>query len=153
MDPDRLIEDVLMIFKPRAAQSEIELELNLGCKQNVQLWDTLFVQVISNIVLNAIEVLETSGESKKQIKVHTRVQGQQFICCIADNGPGVPLNIKEEVFTLFKTTKNSGTGVGLWLSRYIVERHQGTLHIETAHGGGAELVIMIPLIHPTLEGL
>jgi signal transduction histidine kinase len=152
-DPDRLIEDVLMIFKPRVAQSEIELELNLGCKQNVELWDTLFVQVISNIVLNAIEVLETSGQSKKHIKVHTRVQGQQFICSIADNGPGVPLNIQEEVFTLFKTTKNSGTGVGLWLSRYIVERHQGTLHIETAHGGGAELVIIIPLLHPTLEGL
>jgi signal transduction histidine kinase len=152
-DPDRLIEDVLMVFKPRLGQSEIALELNLDCKQNVELWDTLFVQVISNIILNAIEVLETSGQAKKHIKVRTRVQGQEFICCIADNGPGVPLNIKEEVFTLFKTTKNSGTGVGLWLSRYIVERHQGTLHIETVHGGGAELVIIIPLLHPTLEGL
>jgi len=153
VQPDRLIEDVLVVFKPRLDQSEIQVVYFLNCKEKVELWDTLFRQVISNLFLNAIEALETRQQSIKRITVSTEVVDSNFICCISDNGPGVPKSITDEVFPLFKTTKSSGTGVGLWLSKYIVERHKGTLQILQSAEGGALLRVAIPLRHPTFEGL
>jgi signal transduction histidine kinase len=153
VQPDRLIEDVISVFKSRLDQSEIQVVYFLNCKEKVELWDTLFRQVISNLFLNAIEALETRQQSIKRITVSTEVVDSNFICCISDNGPGVPKSITDEVFPLFKTTKSSGTGVGLWLSKYIVERHKGALQILQSAEGGALLRVAIPLRDPTFEGL
>jgi hypothetical protein len=152
-DPNILIQDVIMVFKTRLHHSAIQLEYQLDCNRNVELWDTLFRQVISNLILNAIEALEGSDQGFKKITIRTDEKEADFICCIADNGPGFAQHILEEGVNLFKTTKSTGTGLGLWLSQYIVERLHGSLIVEQSQQGGAQITIRIPFVHPTIEGL
>ena len=66
---------------------------------------------------------------------------------VADDGPGIPPEKREQIFTPFFTTKppGSGTGLGLAISREIVSLHKGTLELDTKAEGGAAFVIVLPM--------
>jgi signal transduction histidine kinase len=151
--PNQLIHEVVNLYQSRLRQSDIQLVMDLNCDVSVEFWDTLIRQVISNIFLNAIEALDGSARTNKKIIVHNHVEDNFFIFSISDNGPGFAQHITDGGLSLFKTTKTLGTGVGLWLSKYIIERHHGKLHLGQSPDGGALVQFMIPLLHPTMEGL
>jgi signal transduction histidine kinase len=100
-----------------------------------------------NLLSNAVEALATSGQTNKLIRIESRVnQEGQYCLVITDNGPGIRPEQESEMFNMFATFKPAGTGVGLWLSRYIVERHQGSLFYENLpKQGGVSFVITIPV--------
>ncbi len=64
---------------------------------------------------------------------------------LADNGPGVPEELREEIFNPFVTTKKTGVGLGLSIVSKIVDGHRGSIHVENAQGGGAVFTIFFPL--------
>lgn len=112
-------------------------------------------QVLMNILVNAIDALEESivsgdwSESKPQIRICTELTGdKEVIIRIADNGLGIPENVKTRLFDPFFTTKPPGKGTGLGLSisyKIITEKHQGKLQCISSPGKGTEFVIAIPL--------
>ena len=120
-------------------------------------------QVFMNILSNAIDALEegmghreeTAGEILPEIRIRTEVRHPDYVTVrIADNGPGIPLEVKSRVFEQFFTTKDvgKGTGLGLSISRQIlVENHQGSIRCESQPGEGTEFWIEIP-VHPIQEG-
>jgi signal transduction histidine kinase len=85
-------------------------------------------QVITNLLLNAIEALPHSGN------LHVRVapRGPYAIITIADNGTGIPESLRETLFDSFKSGKSEGTGLGLWIVREIVERHGGIVQYRSS---------------------
>src|SRR3546814_7705744 len=95
-----------------------------------------------NIVTNAIDAVGEQGT----ITVATRRSGDRYEISVVDDGPGVPPRLRERIFEPFFTTKDvgEGTGLGLAIAYKVVERHQGTIEIRNAAGGGSEVVIAIP---------
>jgi signal transduction histidine kinase len=62
-----------------------------------------------------------------------------------NNGPGIPYDSGVKIFNLFATSKSSGSGIGLWLSRHIIERHQGSLTFKNlSDHGGVSFIVSIP---------
>ncbi|MFO0598460.1 MAG: ATP-binding protein [Myxococcaceae bacterium] len=101
-------------------------------------------QVLLNLMLNAGQALEQSPQ--KLITVSTRAAEQFVEIVVADTGPGLAPDVKEKLFKPFFTTKRrgQGTGLGLSVSRTIVEAHRGQIRADGAPGQGATFVIRLP---------
>jgi C4-dicarboxylate-specific signal transduction histidine kinase len=100
-------------------------------------------QVLCNLILNAIEAMEGS-RIHPLLKVRANVTDQiEMLIQVIDNGPGV--DNTETIFDAFVTTKDKGMGIGLAVSRSIVEAHDGRLWAENNPGGGATFSMALPL--------
>jgi signal transduction histidine kinase len=97
-------------------------------------------QVFINIFLNAVEAVNTGGE----VTVSTEKVPSGVLVSVKDNGPGISREEREKVFDLFHTTKEGGTGIGLAISRRIVEEHGGKIEIRSEEGKGTEVLITLP---------
>ena len=108
-----------------------------------------FNQVLSNLLVNARQVLEAQPQPRR-IRISATVEAAHVQLAVADNGPGVPEALREQIFDPFFTTKPAGIGMGIGLavSRSIVEVHGGTLTLEGAEGGGARFIIRLPRRDP-----
>ncbi len=97
-------------------------------------------QVAWNIALNAAQALEGRG----LVKVATgRREGFAFLR-VADEGPGIPAEAREDLFQPFRTTKSHGTGLGLAIADRIVRAHGGRIEVESAPGRGAAFTVFLP---------
>jgi two-component system NtrC family sensor kinase len=103
-------------------------------------------QVLSNLLVNACQALEGQPQPR-QIRLAARADAEWVAIEVGDNGPGVPETIRTRVFDPFFTTKpvGSGTGIGLGVSRGIVEAHGGSLTLAPSSGHGACFIVRLPL--------
>ncbi|HEY9647861.1 MAG TPA: ATP-binding protein, partial [Chroococcidiopsis sp.] len=105
-------------------------------------------QVFMNILCNAIDsLLDTHALPVKRITIQTRVERQQVMIRIRDNGPGIPAAIINKLFDPFFTTKpvGQGTGLGLAICYQIIETHRGKIQVTSRDGEGAEFAIALPI--------
>lgn len=109
-------------------------------------------QVLLNLMLNAGQAMESSPTRHIQVTTAPGENGGVEIR-IADSGPGIPEEVKAQLFKPFFTTKRrgKGTGLGLSVSRSIIEGHRGNIRVDSAPGQGATFVIRIPRATPTGE--
>lgn len=106
-------------------------------------------QVLHNLLLNARDAL--TGQTKPLVRLATRAvieHEQQYAeLTLHDNGPGVPAELMERLFEPYVTSKVKGTGLGLAIVKRIVEEHNGRISVENPAGGGARIVIRLPVLH------
>ena len=102
-------------------------------------------QVLMNLLGNARQAME-SADKGRNLTVRTRRRGEMVDIHIVDDGPGIPAEVKAKIFDWFFTTKppGEGTGLGLAVSREILQAHGGNLRLEDTPGGGATFVLDIP---------
>lgn len=93
----------------------------------------LLDQVILNLVKNAIEALETTESPR--IRLEGRLDLGRTILSLSDNGPGVPEDVRDQIFIPFFTTKRAGSGIGLSLSRQIMTAHGGDIAMQSGADG------------------
>jgi two-component system, NtrC family, sensor kinase len=107
-------------------------------------------QVFLNLVLNAAQAIQdhvgNSGE-RGTIRIGTRLEGSEVVVEIADDGPGIPVELQERIYEPFFTTKEvgRGTGQGLALARSTIDRHAGLLQCSSVPGAGATFTIRLPV--------
>ena len=101
-------------------------------------------QVCLNLIQNAIEVL---GESEGQITVRTYATAEKVVFECSDTGPGMSASVQQDIFKPFFTTKapGEGTGLGLYISHEIVEKHGGQIRVESVEGKGTTFWVELPL--------
>ena len=141
------LEETLMLLAPRLKASGVQVERRFGELGAVVCRPGEINQVFMNLLVNALQALETGSQGNPTITITTRVDGDMAAVAVEDNGPGVPAGLEKRIFDPFFTTKprGQGTGLGLSISSDIARRHGGSLALEPAAAGGARFVCRLPL--------
>jgi len=100
-------------------------------------------QVLMNLMLNAIEAMKDTG-GHLTITSEIRVPGELLIS-VSDTGVGLPMDTPDTIFDAFVTTKPQGTGMGLAITRSIVDAHGGRLWATANNGPGATFLVTLPI--------
>ena len=104
-------------------------------------------QVVLNLIMNAVDAVKSAQSSRRTIVVRTSLlNGDLVEVSIEDSGPGIPTGKEKEIFEPFYTTKAAGMGMGLSISRTIIENHGGEIRAENRSTGGATFRFTLPLI-------
>lgn len=99
-------------------------------------------QIFSNLLLNAIDAIATSGE----IFLSTAVEANRFIIRIRDTGIGIKPEELSQIFTPYYTTKRNGTGMGLFITRQLVQQYRGTIEFGPAEDRGTICTVTFPTV-------
>ena len=156
---DRALNDVAQFWKGGAVRVEKNYEPNLP---PVPIDEGLVEQAFVNIVQNAYDVMSATGgvlrvnvaRARRSARDRDAVDGVEVR--IADSGPGIPPELREQIFNPFVTTKKNGVGLGLSIVSKIIDGHHGSIRVETAsaaagdgQGAGACFVIFLPAVSET----
>ena len=139
-----LITKVLDIVTPELRSKNIQIQLRVDDDLRMTVNSAEIEQVILNLLNNAGQSLANSGTLQRRITIEAIKVGQSIRLSITDNGTGVPIEFKPQLFELLSTTKQTGMGLGLWLCKHIVTRYGGSIHYEDAIGGGAQFIVELP---------
>jgi two-component system sensor kinase FixL len=101
-------------------------------------------QVLYNLARNAVDALQHYGNGRSEIAVTVQRRAHRIRIRVADNGPGIPENIRARLYEPFFTTKPTGTGLGLSISRSIIEAHRGRIVLDARAKQGAAFIIELP---------
>jgi PAS domain S-box-containing protein len=137
---DELFASVLAIYATRLTNANISIEKRKRANRPILCFDGDVRQVLSNLVGNAIDAMNTKGGRLllRSREGHDWKAGRLgIVLTIADAGAGMPVSVARQVFEAFFTTKGiGGTGLGLWISREIVDRHRGRLAFRSSQRRG-----------------
>ena len=139
-----LITKVLDIVTPELRSKNIQIQLRVDNDLRMKVNSAEIEQVILNLLNNAGQSLANSGTLQRRITIEAIKVGRSIRLSITDNGTGVPIEFKPQLFELLSTTKQTGMGLGLWLCKHIVTRYGGSIHYEDAIGGGARFIVELP---------
>ena len=101
-------------------------------------------QVLLNLVQNAVQAVQGADRSDGRVAVTVTRDATQVVFTVDDNGPGVPRDERQRIFTPFYTTKDHGTGLGLAIAHTVVSLHGGSLTVDDAPLGGARFRVTLP---------
>lgn len=134
----RLVESALASVRERAARHGVTLTAAVGASDIELLIDRVQIEtVIHSLVANAIDAISPMTGGERWVRVTTGDAGGGWVrVSVIDSGPGIDPLIADRLFEPFATTKPTGTGLGLALSRSLVEAHGGALWAESAASGG-----------------
>jgi C4-dicarboxylate-specific signal transduction histidine kinase len=139
--PAQVLEDCLLLVGHLLQRTQIDVQRDLQAVRHVAINRQELQQVLVNLLVNAIHAMQGSGG---QLTLRTRdTDAGRVEIAIADSGPGLDADLLPQLFQPFVTRKKDGTGLGLWISRGIVERYGGTI---TAANGGAGAVFKVLLL-------
>lgn len=137
-DINEIARDAVQSLELELQDSDIQVELELGDNMPDVMFDsTLVQQVVINLLRNAVDALSGSPQPRHITLRTATCPDLGLQVSIVDNGPGVPEEIRDRLFTPFVTTKTQGLGLGLCICRSIIEAHGGTLWFSANESGGA----------------
>jgi PAS domain S-box-containing protein len=145
-------QDVLALVRAEAAMKHVSLECNVPQSLPPVLGDRIHLsQVLLNLIMNAMDAVGGGSETRRQITIEAR-RASNHSCevSVSDSGPGIAPEALEQVFEPFFTSKNEGMGIGLSISRSIIEAHGGKLWAENGPRGGATFRFTVPAQVETL---
>jgi PAS domain S-box-containing protein len=160
-DLSNIITDVIQRCQPQIEESQVtvstaytpDLPLLKIDRQRLE-------QVFTNLIINATQAMLNSGQypEERELSLQTSItpvpeetasqkagRPEEVTITIADTGPGIPADARQQIFEPFFTTKARGTGLGLAVARRIIEEHKGTIKIDSDEGKGTRFVITLPI--------
>jgi len=154
-----ILRDALKLVRPQLQGRRAEEVVLLEAAQDMVNGDAKQLeQAFLNLILNAVEAIEPGGRvvvrtelvvaTEHVSKLEPDRRQPQIQVEIKDTGTGIPESIVGRLFTPFLTTKPGGTGLGLAVTRRIVNEHHGQIAVETKTGAGTTFRILLPLLRP-----
>jgi nitrogen-specific signal transduction histidine kinase len=139
---NKVLEEALFFSAPQAQESQITVDKSLGRALPPVLLDQEQIKrVFINIILNALQAMPSGGELRIRT---TRGAGGRVMVRFTDTGAGIPPAILKRIFDPFFTTKSQGAGLGLSISRTILEKHHATITCDSQEGKGTTFTILFP---------
>jgi two-component system sensor histidine kinase HydH len=148
IEADTVVSSVVKMMLPEMHRRNINLkytEPQISTKINID--NGQFRQVLINLIKNAIDAMPSGGE----IEVLMMERGKHLILFIKDTGSGIPKDIKRRIFDPYFTTKDNGTGLGLYLVQYIANAHDGWVDVESQRGSGSTFMLTLPVYNEEME--
>src|SRR5216110_656846 len=145
------IRQLLRIVHADAIGRDVKVTAEVG-PDACQVWGdpVQLLQVLLNLALNALEAMSAIPPDARRLFIRAGRDGNgDILASVRDTGPGFPSGMAEELFEPFFSTKSEGTGMGLAISRSIIEAHGGTLSGENCDDGGACFTVCLPEIKRT----
>nr|WP_290928192.1 ATP-binding protein [Haliscomenobacter sp.] len=138
-----LVQRITSLFAPTLKDKGIQLVYDIQpADLSISIDQDQIEMVLINLIKNAVEILEGQSQARIEIKSAVDQTAQRAVLEVIDNGPGIEPNALEQIFIPFFTTKEDGTGVGLSLSRQILQMHGGVLSVESQLGNGARFSLI-----------
>jgi len=138
-----VLEDILPLVRYELAANNITLTREIPKNlPDVQADRRYLEEIFFNLIVNAIQALKDAGKPG-EIKINARVEGEFVAFTITDNGPGIPADKLKDVFRPFYTTKAEGTGLGLYITRQLVEKIKGRISVESQPGIGTTFTVRL----------
>jgi signal transduction histidine kinase len=133
---DQLFEEVLSLYSRRIMEKNLRVEREYDCPVEAVVYPGEMRQVLSNLITNAVEASSRHGRLRVRVRC-TRDWNDPGVCgvrvSVADNGSGIPADVQRRLGEPFFTTKGQrGTGLGLWVTRSIVERYGGEIQLRSS---------------------
>jgi len=150
LDFARLVEDVLEVIQPRANQQEVEIQASVAPELPRVEGDVRQVgEVLVNLLVNALDAMPDGGRLMISIAAETAAPTATDPAWVridvSDTGPGIQTQDLDCLFEPFVTTKAAGSGLGLAIVRGTVERHAGTVSVNTQLGVGTTFSVRLPV--------
>lgn len=145
IDLPHLVEQVLNLYSNRVQVKGLTITKDLQPCPSIMGIDGELRQAVSNLVSNAADAAPENG--RIHVSCAPDATGQQVLLVLQDNGPGISRTVSQRIFEPFFTTKKDvGTGLGLWVTKEIVERHNGAIVLHDSPGelGGATFTLALP---------
>jgi signal transduction histidine kinase len=138
------INQVIEISKGKLRASKIIMELDCPSHYQISVNTSEWQQVLINLINNAIDALDAVNFGNKIINIAAKQEGKVIKIHIQDNGLGIAAGQESKIFDLMVSNKETGSGIGLWLSKNIINRFGGEITAHNAIDGGACFVIKLP---------
>jgi signal transduction histidine kinase len=140
-----LLQECVELFAPVVARKEFFMMLDVCSGPLIALMDhDRVLQVLSNLIGNALKFTPTGGT----IKLSARKKMNEIEVAVSDNGPGIPENKKLQIFDRFSqlgSNDRRGLGLGLFISKWIVEAHKGQIWVASESGNGSTFTFTLPM--------
>jgi PAS domain S-box-containing protein len=144
-----LVGSIVRLYAAGAQNKSVHLETQLETQATVPAFPGEMRQVFSNLIVNAVDAVPRGGIIHIRVKHgrnwKSRAMGIRVL--VSDNGPGIPMASRPHIFEPFFTTKGEkGTGVGLWVSQGVIEKHSGSIRMKTSTGAahGTTFSVFLP---------
>jgi signal transduction histidine kinase len=137
-----LIQEIARLLAPQARRQSVELKIQLPNSATIMVgYHDRLKQALLNIVINGLEAMPDGGS------LTIRVEAQDAVAAITieDTGSGIPDDLLDEIYQIYFTTKKSGSGIGLYVARLVVESHGGEIRVKSEQGRGTCFSIILPL--------
>ncbi len=136
-----LLEELCMLHRKELMEKNIHLKILVYPEDlTISADKNMIEQVIINLLKNAIQSFEEQDNKQIELKASLNEKSRPLIA-VKDNGTGIDPEAMEKIFIPFYTTKKTGSGIGLSLSRQIMRQHQGTLSVKSTVGKGTEFIM------------
>jgi signal transduction histidine kinase len=147
-DARAMVREIERLLLPQARQQRVALAARLpGTALRIAGQRDRLKQAILNVAINALEAMAEGGELELRLEARPdEVLPDHAEVLITDSGPGIPEEMRQRIFDMHYTTKTSGTGIGLYVARSIVEAHGGEISVDSAPGRGTEFRLRVPAL-------
>jgi len=147
VDLNRAVRNVATLVMHEARRHDVEIKLDLDENLPLVQGDMIQLeQVVLNFIRNGIDAMDAVKSGNRILAITTRcMKGEKVMVSATDNGEGIAEEAMPKIFDAFYTTKPEGMGIGLSISRSIIESHQGSIRARSLSGGGTEFVFEIPV--------
>lgn len=142
---EQAANEILELIEPSLKSKNIKMAKSFQLNPLVYGDKIQLQQVLINLLNNAIDAITESNSPSKEIRLSISQNADFAILAIEDSGDGLIPELQHSLFDLYKTTKKEGLGVGLWLSKTIMDKHHGSITASNGVNGGAVFKIQIPL--------
>jgi PAS domain S-box-containing protein len=150
LDLNLIFKEVVRLLRSDVVIRDINLSTELDTRLPLVRGDRIQLQQVAlNLILNAFEATNEQPRGQRRVLIRTWQKDSEILAAVSDNGSGIPAEETEEIFKPFYTTKPQGLGMGLSISRSIINRHQGRIWVENNSDGGAAFHFSFPV--PTEE--
>lgn len=143
-----LMDDAVSVFSTQIKARDLHIERQYGCKREINTFPNELFQVFGNLIGNALDAMNPGGT----LFLRTIDCRHGLRVTIADNGSGIPREHLGKIFEpFFSVNKESGTGLGLWLTKQILQKHGGVIRVRSStvsHRHGTVFMIWLPLSSP-----